>query len=188
MTWADVEWTSGDTVTETKLDTMQANLDHLREEIRYKALAYDGKTAAITGAVTGGTPGASSQIRYRVNPYGSLSAGDTLISAGSFNDASSWNDETVSAIDVSGADDGPNSVELVAEWRETGASSWITFKRLGGFVYVKTPDINRLTIEVRWVGFYNHSFTYWSQIYGTATQTGKITIIAAHVGVRGYRA
>ena len=36
MAYSDVEWSNGDVLTEAKLDTMQGNSDHLRDEVNFK--------------------------------------------------------------------------------------------------------------------------------------------------------
>lgn len=190
MTWLDVEWTSGDTVPETKLDTMQANLDHLRDEVRYRTVVWDGKASAITGIPpAGGNPQAGSKMRFRVNPYGATSAGDAMIATGAFDDATSWIIDSTTAIDISGLPDGQlEYVELLAEWDETGGGSWATFKRMGGFWFLKTADATRLSIEVSWVGFYDANFSNWSGIFTPTLSPGWITIALSHLWARTYRA
>lgn len=56
MAYSDVEWSNGDYLTELKLDTMQGNTDHVREEGNYKGVCpimfYEGDQASSVGSVT----------------------------------------------------------------------------------------------------------------------------------------
>ena len=72
MAWLDVEWSNGDYLTEAKLDTMQANADHVREEVNNHNICpimwYEGDQVMGNDSIT-------LDIKIDTTPVGSQQSG-----------------------------------------------------------------------------------------------------------------
>lgn len=141
MSWSDVEWTSLDTVTETKLDTMQGNLDYLRELGDRKILASMASKGVGDEHLVGGQSAGSSAVRLTVPSLGLALSAVTLNNPSSGLVLASVADF---AIPSSIGKGGVRFDAIQLEWRFSGAAPWATVGVVGTFVWSRGTDIEYL--------------------------------------------
>ena len=154
MAWTDVEWTSGDTLPESKLDNMQGNLDHLRAEEGYlKVLGCSGGWSEGVEIYVGGyTQGAGNECRLRLEPMAATSSWASVSYDGISWDKTSWFTFGMSGVHVETmAANQLHRVDVNVEWRESGAGATVYGGLLGVLYFVRTPDIERIRIRGNWV-------------------------------------
>lgn len=139
--WSDVEWTSLDTVTETKLDTMQGNLDYLRELGDRKVLASGSAKGVGEEYPIGAQISGTSAVRLTIPSLGVALSAVTLNNPSSGPVACSVSDF---AIPSSVAKGGVRWDAIQIEWRVNGAAPWATVGVIGTFVWSRGTDIEYL--------------------------------------------
>ncbi len=143
--WSDVEWTSLDTVEEAALDTMQGNLDHLREitdrkELGTGALVTVGEEFAVGPQIAG-----TSSVRLTAPSLGLVLGPVTL------NNPSSGlvlAQQLAYAIPASVAKGGLRGDTLNLEWRYDGGSPWLVAGVVGTLVWSRGLDVEYLQSEI----------------------------------------
>ncbi len=90
MAWADVEWSNGDTPTETKGDQMQANLDYIREVLRGQTVAQEACNVESSAMST-------SDWNLRVN-VGPLEWTSDLIASTTFAEVNGLRNKDISSL------------------------------------------------------------------------------------------
>jgi hypothetical protein len=168
--YVDVEWSSGDTPQETKLDNMYANLAYLRAELDYRQVASAGWSFGVVGY----RPGNSSSWEWRIK----LSLGSATSTARNFN-STEYTIDGFTSIDISALLDGYVHVfDIYVEARESGGS-WSTLGTAGKVYFLKTPDVDRLSLSGHAMGVPN---TTW-----TASASSYCVVYVHDLQVAGYR-
>ena len=144
-TWTDVEWTSLDTVEEADLDTMQGNLDYLREISDHRVLATfpaipTGRSALI-GAHTPGTAQARLLIPALSISLGPVTLANPTAGLLLFQDLN----RAMPASVVVGA---LREDSILGEWRVNSGSPWQQVIVAGAIVWRRDVDMNYLDTEI----------------------------------------
>lgn len=137
MSYTDVEWTSLDTVTEAKLDTMQGNLDYLREHADYQLLGSGaGWHRGESWVIGGHTPG-TAMVRLVLPELGLTTGSVTLQTSPSPTSAS----VTHQAIPGTTPHGRLTLGSVWVEWRPDGSSSWARIFKLATSTFFLQPEI-----------------------------------------------
>ena len=92
MAYTDVEWSHGDTPTEAKLDTMQGNLDYVREAMRARVIFQNAGTDRLYGV-----PAETDwQMRLTIGTYTFTS--NTINSPGTFADVTGLRNKSITGL------------------------------------------------------------------------------------------
>lgn len=143
--WSDVEWTSLDTVEETPLDTMQGNLDYLRDITDRKILATGALVTAGEEFAVGPQSAGTSAVRL-IAPSLGLALGPVTL-----NNPSSGlvlAQQLAYAIPSSVTKGGVRRDALNLEWRYDGGSPWFFAGVVGTLVWSRGVDVEYLDSEV----------------------------------------
>ena len=135
MAYSDVEWANGQTITEAKLDTMQGNTDHVREEVNYTEIHiafWESLDETVSNSV-----------------YLDLEIDTTTVGA----QQAGAGDKHQADLDISGFSEGVHS--LVVTLTPTGHVFTLRF--------VKTSDLEFLSYWAT-IGHRTQGLNYWKQL------------------------
>lgn len=144
-TWSDVEWTSVvDNVPETKLDTMQGNLDYLRESSDYRVLATGESVTVGEEFIVGGQSPGTSEIRITCAAIGIVLGPVTLNAPSSGLVAATHANLAIPSGVAVGA---LHEHLLQLEWRFDSGSPWVTLGTVGFLYWVRDTDMAYLDVR-----------------------------------------
>lgn len=132
MTFIEQDFTNGEVLPASDLDTMDANIDHVREENDYHPLV----TAYASGISAAG--GAGDLFKVKIDT--SIITQDGISSA--------FSGGSDSDLDISALSEGIHEITLVEYWSLSG--SWQTTVKVGPMWFYKTPDMDYLSHKVVW--------------------------------------
>lgn len=142
--WSDVEWTSLDPVTETKLDTMQGNLDYLREVTDWRMLAASSAKGVGEEYAVGGQDPGTSAVRLTAAPLGLVLGPVTLDSP---SPGLVLAQHLNLAIPASVARGGLRQDVLQLEWSYDGATGWLSVAPVGYLTWARGAEIEYLDAQ-----------------------------------------
>jgi len=169
--WLDVEWSSGDTPTETKLDQMQENLDYLRDELEYRQLACSGWSYGSQGRRSGND--ATWEWRVKIQGHSATSTARTF-------NSTEYAIDGLTALDVSGyQDDAIHVLDVEIQVRPSGGT-WTNLDAAGRIYFLKTPEVDRLHVAGHATGIPQRSWT-------STTTTEYLVVYVNNLHVAGHR-
>lgn len=158
MTFTPKTFTSGNVLPALSLNEMDANDDHVREETSYRTLLVQHKTELVT------TLGGAGNLGTRLILDGATYLGTPAYGAGA---------KVIGDISLGGVAVGLHYIRLSGV-RESGGSIVENFSLPGVVRFVRTPDLNYLTL---WFTFGGYAGSIWT--------TTDVTLIG-HREVKGW--
>jgi len=153
MAYSDVEWTSGDTMTEANLDQMVANADQVRADMLKQNIASAGFSHGVED-FRNPPVAAGSEYRITLKPLNKLL---TPVSA-PMELSGTWESVLETGIQFgTGFTDRIVSQRLVIDVNPGGAG-WENHGDLGRFYFVRSEDHDELNVSISLRGNFSRSF------------------------------
>lgn len=143
--WSDVEWSSLDTVEEAALDTMQGNLDYLRETTDRKELCRSAGVTIGEEFAVGPQSAGTSAVRL-VAPALGIALGPVTLNSPSSGLVLAQ--QLAYAIPASVSKGGIRRDTLQVEWRFDGGSAWVLAGVVGTLAWSRGADVEYLDSEI----------------------------------------
>lgn len=158
MTYVPKVFTSGAVLPALSLNELDGNIDHVREESNYQTILTQHKTELVT------TLGGAGNLGFRLILDGATYLGTPAYGTGA---------KVIADIGLGGVTVGLHYIRLSGV-RESGGSIVENFSLPGVARFVRTPDLNYLTL---WATFVSYSGSIWTM--------ADVTLIG-HREVKGW--